>query len=468
MASNSTASASSSARRRSTRLNPENQDADRPASDEVMNPRAAPRGASDDLRQADSEDTGKTLEECIARLTIFIRQGPYRDAAVRGPLAITQDAYIAPRRLPTVITVSPRLMIIGIAAVFVSLLASFPGPRHYVASYASWAVSPVTMLLLDQDPLRMSMMRTTVCTLPAVTMLIPTCRVVPEPLGKVGWAEFAELVNIQGSLIAGALDETSEHLQIALRLHSVVLKLHTTSQLHFGSAERLNLTEGSRTLLTSSGNATLQAVELSLQINSVTNNADYASRLALLIMSRVQATSRAFAGDMFYPSERWLVARLFQVIKDETRSSFMHISWELLATKSALLPLVEDLSRLEEHVSRLCWPKPLGRAVSVRRILHPNSEDTRCRDLTLALEMVRFDAEGLFNSVRELFVLLADSQRRLAELEEWVAQQETSLAPDLRYTRGHVAELVYNRRYVYSAKRDTGVIQPLRALVFGQ
>ncbi|KAH9924805.1 uncharacterized protein B0H18DRAFT_402957 [Fomitopsis serialis] len=241
-----------------------------------------------------------------------------------------------------------------------------------------------------------------------------------------------------------------------------MLKLHTTSQ----STGRLNANV-SRSLLTSSGNATLRVIDLNLEIGYVANDADYACRVSLDTIARIRTAEGIFAGNVLYPSEQWLVARLFKAVQDETRRSFMRISWNLLATNKAVLLLIEDLARLEDHASRFCSPSLLGRAGSVRRIMYPSFDDTQCRDLTLGLEMARFDVEVLFSSVQELFAVLDENGQRLAELEKWLAQPGT-LIPGLRYTSGHVAELLVNRQYIRSAKKDNSVVQPLKALVRAQ
>ncbi|KAH9842022.1 uncharacterized protein C8Q71DRAFT_854374 [Rhodofomes roseus] len=362
---------------------------------------------------------------------------------------------------------SKRFIALCFASLIILLLACVPAARSHVGCLVFRLLRPFFVLFSDEDPLARSMIQTTLCILPGANLAFATCRAVPEPLRKVGWEEFAELVDIQCSWATGALDQTSEDTETVLRLHSVMRKIHTASQYLNSSTTHFYPTNDSMGLLDVNGNATLHVLDLVQEMSTVASTVEYTHHVSLKLMHGLRTLASSSVGGVLYPSERWLAARLFQSVMAELRGSLFHVAIASMGTTDALLLHLDHLPPLEEHASRLCWPRPLGRAGSFRKILQPQGlDDIRCRDLTLGLELARFDVEGLLTSARKIYTATIESSRQLSALEERIATQEPA-APDTQETGWIVAGIPWHMRRVGSAKTDPKVMQLLRALVSG-
>lgn len=195
---------------------------------------------------------------------------------------------------------------------------------------------------------------------------------------------------------------------------------------------------------------------------------NYTTRSAIGAMDRVRAASHAFALNTLYPSEQWVVSRLFVAVRDELGSSFSQISIDVTATKLALALLGEDLDRFGDHISRLCRPTNLGRAAPVLRLLRsPAFDGSQCRDLLSGLALARYDVEELLSAVHRVTSALADSTRQLSVLEERVEQQAALDVDGIgaQYSGRHVVELLYQAKRVGSQKEGSRVVRLLDALL---
>ncbi|KAH9840941.1 uncharacterized protein C8Q71DRAFT_721375 [Rhodofomes roseus] len=440
-------SLSSSTPRRSARLRRSETQVDTSHTDAMS---GTARGAPDDFKTADLASSGS----------------PDKTKIERG--ATAHPTQYPPKSVRTGISSNgcTRLVSLCVAGIALYIL-SRSDVQCYAAAYVSTLIHPLYTMLIGSDAYSLVVQPTLpvrLCTLPTATLVIPACRRVPDGVSSVTWDDYTELVGIQGSMIAGIANQTSEHLDAVVRLQAVIWKLHRTSDTLLDSVERAWMKNGSERLLSTSRNVTLLVLDLGQDVAAVARGAEDVSQAAFSAMNRIQAAASSYTGRVLYPAPRWLVAQLFQAVRDGIRSSLSPLSMQTFIATQTLLALSSDLVHLEQYTMGHCWPRPLGRA-GLRKVLHPNSpDDARCRDLLLGLDLARFDIDALHSSTRAIFAILDESERRLADLEK-KAETRMEVAPDFQYAGRHLAELMYHMGRMRSVKWDAAVAQLFRALV---
>lgn len=211
--------------------------------------------------------------------------------------------------------------------------------------------------------------------------------------------------------------------------------------------------------------------EVGLHIERTIDRVDYTTNSAIGAMDRVRSASHTFPIHLLYPSEQWVVSRLFASVRHEMASSFARIATDIAANQLQLTLLNENLDRFEDQVSRLCRPTHLNRAAPMLRLLRtPVFDGSQCRDLLSGLSLARYDVEELLSAVQRITSALADSGRELAALEEHVEQKAALLAEGIgaQYSGRHVVELLYQAKRVRARKPGDGVVLLLETLLSGR